>query len=705
MTASSSNFRTPKSVHITDLLIGILVTMISGWVYWLGNSSLYFSHDDAAWYHDMSNELWRLQAFFGESPRDFRSGLGVWLAPSIPILDLPTLVSALPSGRTNEAIYGALSVASLYFAGWYFSRQFLSCRVATQVAGVIYAYVTFMPTPFMWTRVTLQGNINWLLAATTFALALVFRCLHQQTTNWLRIIRFGVVLSLLSAIGSWSLWVLLVTPVWFIVGLSALAFGKRNGFVSSRVLLSFVIGLIPLSLLTMQILKLIDGTASVVDREVARGSAVDVLSPTVWFFDDVYPLVVPGTSVKLYGAIIVMTIAIGVLIALRERYKEGQLLGFVSAICTMTLTVYAIIHYLFIRQEIEIGPSPGYFALLLFPFWTSLAAVVVMRGIHLSAERIFNGRTISWQMRLKKVFLRTPTSSALATLLVLWALLWSFDNWSLRHTPLNYPKALSRTGEYLSNRVTESRKIQFSGRVMILQSTDSLRDGVTNDVLYPTPRTKSLRRELVENSIPTISTYSHLSSPQFMKAMSSWFANGRSFARLWTVFEDLHVDTARMLGVRYVVTQVPIQVEEKITFVGQFGEDYLYELSDPNLGNFSPTEVLTSTKADDELATLASDEFDARRHVVTDRHVGSLVPATSAKFSAEGGEVVIEVQTNGRSLLVLPIEYVSCMRLRESSPPGEIFRADYLLTGLVVGQTGRYVIDVKRNPYVPGDCY
>jgi len=707
MTLRSSSCRGLKSTKFGDWLVGILITAIAGWVYWVGNSSLYFSHGDAVWIHDMFSEMFKSSRVMGASFRDFRSGLGIWLSPAIPLLDIPTLMAMAPSGRTNEVVYGASSVASLYFSGWFLSRQFSSVAVTNRISGAILAFVTFLPSPLLWSRVPLQGNYTWMISTSGVALALLVRALSASG-------RFAywrdstlVALALIASVAPWSIWVMTIAGFWAMVGITFIA----PGILPKRKLLTamgtWLIGALVLTFFAVSIWFSIRTTASIVARETAAGYILDLAQPRIWFFDDVYPLKVPRTSLSMYGIIIVFAVGAGNVIGFRSKKFGERLLARVNTCTFALLTVYAFAHFVAQSQQFEIGPSPGYVALFLFPIWTSTIALIPQRLVIKKRTVVVKGHYESDLKTAQQsdVKVRVFNGYVLASLLVVWVLTWTVRNWDLRDTGPFFPREPSAVTAALGQLMMDSGQEDFAGRVLILQPKQSERSGLRNSQLYPTPRVKALRQEFVEAGLPTLTSYSHFNSPEYVRAMSAWFAGGKPFTRTWSVFNDLEVNVARLLGVRFVVSATPIDQGDLIHFLGVYGEDFLYELRDPNLGNFSPTEVSQIADEPEAIAQVASANFEVRRDVVASQLFGRLTSASSVSLTLNPGKVVVDVETSGRSLLVLPIEYSECMRVKSSEGEAQVTRVNYLLTGLLVSESGRYELEVKRNPYSLATCY
>jgi hypothetical protein len=77
----------------------------------------------------------------------------------------------------------------------------------------------------------------------------------------------------------------------------------------------------------------------------------------------------------------------------------------------------------------------------------------------------------------------------------------------------------------------------------------------------------------------------------------------------------------------------------------------IYELPDPNLGQYSPTVVQFAHEAASHARAFAQPNFDWRRNVVLEQDPGPLVPAADAKLLVEQGYLRVEARSQpGRSL-------------------------------------------------------
>jgi hypothetical protein len=211
--------------------------------------------------------------------------------------------------------------------------------------------------------------------------------------------------------------------------------------------------------------------------------------------------------------------------------------------------------------------------------------------------------------------------------------------------------------------------------------------------------------ELRSQRIPTLNLFSHLISDRFAEAVHRWFVNDSHLFRNQVTFKSFDRGIAGLLGVRYVIAMCDTDGVGDLPIVQQVNLYCIRELARVNLGDFSPTRIVLEQELDDPLNYMASEGFDALREVVTDQELEGLVPVDAAQFSAESGQVIVDVTTTGKSLVVLPVEYSSCMSVSSGAAPAKLLRVNYLLTGLVVPESGRYTIDVKRNLYTFNTCF
>jgi hypothetical protein len=191
---------------------------------------------------------------------------------------------------------------------------------------------------------------------------------------------------------------------------------------------------------------------------------------------------------------------------------------------------------------------------------------------------------------------------------------------------------------------------------------------------------------LWSQGVPTLHEHGQLISPV------SWYFGLKlpnTHARLayWNVLP--------LLGMRYAATLSPlpdalaaglsvttypyrpVNTEDRTP-----GTWHVYELPHPNVGDYSPVEVVTASSGAAMTAALTKADFDFTRQVVVAAPVGTpLVPARDMRLSIVRGGLHVSGKSDGTSLVVLPQQFSNCLRARD---PGVHFvRADLLLTGMI----------------------
>jgi hypothetical protein len=109
----------------------------------------------------------------------------------------------------------------------------------------------------------------------------------------------------------------------------------------------------------------------------------------------------------------------------------------------------------------------------------------------------------------------------------------------------------------------------------------------------------------------------------------------------------------------------------------------IYELPDPNLGNYSPTKVARAKTAREAIVAMSRPEFNGRHIVVTDDASipDNLVAATGATMTVRMGGVALRASSTGESVLVLPVQYSHCWQIVSGSD-ASLFRANLMQLGV-----------------------
>jgi hypothetical protein len=140
----------------------------------------------------------------------------------------------------------------------------------------------------------------------------------------------------------------------------------------------------------------------------------------------------------------------------------------------------------------------------------------------------------------------------------------------------------------------------------------------------------------------------------------------------------------RLWGVRFVIADYAIgfgQTRAEIPVAGQ-ANVRLSELSDPNIGDFSPIEVRNIGSFREGLAVMHASTFDGRRMLVTEQSLaGPFVSATGAHLVYEKDGFSVSASSTRRSILVLPVQYSRCWSISGEGDP-VLFRANLMQLGI-----------------------
>lgn len=183
--------------------------------------------------------------------------------------------------------------------------------------------------------------------------------------------------------------------------------------------------------------------------------------------------------------------------------------------------------------------------------------------------------------------------------------------------------------------------------------------------------------------IPTMSEYAQGVSRQFMFYVTNFLSDpGDPIEVDIAIPRRANIDVLAAMGVRFIIidrtlsdSRVTLLIEESIGDA----QLLLYEISQPNLGSYSPVEVEVNSginelrrRIDANPAILTTTAF------VQEPIAGSFTPARNAQMFFEKGGVRVVASSDGASMLLLPLQFSHC--LRASGPAVRIWRANLMFT-------------------------
>jgi hypothetical protein len=164
---------------------------------------------------------------------------------------------------------------------------------------------------------------------------------------------------------------------------------------------------------------------------------------------------------------------------------------------------------------------------------------------------------------------------------------------------------------------------------------------------------------------------------------------GQSLQTFWKTLE--------MFGVRYRVYAdamdigYPVFTLPRRPLEGKESLWYVHELANPNVGDYSPTEIATAQSAAEIIAKIKAPDFDFTRQAVLSAPIEApLVSARDMRLSRIRGGLHVSGQSDGTSLVVLPLQFSNCLRARDGRV--RIVRANLLMAGMIF--SGRIDTDI-----------
>jgi hypothetical protein len=227
---------------------------------------------------------------------------------------------------------------------------------------------------------------------------------------------------------------------------------------------------------------------------------------------------------------------------------------------------------------------------------------------------------------------------------------------------------------------------------------------------------------LWKQGVPTLSEYSQLVTPQAFYLQTALLGstpglNGFGYGLVIVpgVNIDLMFKTLRALGVRHILSPSPLVEADKRQVPSvrvprrphdalpgaEPGIWHIYELPDPNMGNYSPTEIVVLDSAPEIIAILGAEDFDFRRRVVLSSGGWNLVPARDMRLTVNrGGGFHVSGKSDGMSLIILPQQFSHCMKASDSHV--RIVRADLLWMGMIFSGSVDADISFGYGMFSPG---
>lgn len=365
------------------------------------------------------------------------------------------------------------------------------------------------------------------------------------------------------------------------------------------------------------------------------------------------------------------------------------------------------------------GPAPVYFEI---PFWTAYATFIAVLFVaigHLVLEATyaigFRFRIAGAHTRPRHTWIGDAIPAAIVfvvALVVLSRLCIAGPNVGYR-----YPPGTSAITDFLAKEIALKPGAQFRGVVATFAGYSKSPSGT--DWLHihdsDSERAKAIGNDhrlvgLWDFHIPTLVEYNQALSPELF-LMSSRLLMRPTDRQVRNIVIHTNPDLRylRSIGVRFIISDFTIS-DTMATLVKSIdtpkGSLYLYELAQPNLGQYSPVRAVTANTFNDAIAALRRDPNLDDYFIAGAPLSAPLVPARSGKIFIEPNKITVTAESSGRSVLILPVQYSHCWVVSENtaSPPIKLFRANVLQLGIEFESKLQTSLQFRFGPFGKAGC-
>jgi hypothetical protein len=555
-----------------------------------------------------------------------------------------------------------------------------------------------------WINLYLTSSLNPLagdtISMTMLLLALLARGYVSPRPGWVALAVLAIVIWLFLAN---PLWIMILMPTVLFVGAGIMASHvQETGFVRRTVALVLPSAAFALCGGAAYLLGLYADTATSFFSEEMNQELGHS-----WRFSTV--AMVWDQGLDPIGAPWVALAAIGLaLVSFRER---GTLRAVALSICAVLVFQSAYIAAYWLSSS-WVLPKPIYFEFALWPFYALFAAYAVAEGA------AFVVRTVSYHnlTLVKRLMCVTLTPWQYASLWMIFGtvlcVLLAGNPFVIRPNDFILPAANTTITKTLHAESGIASDAKFKGYVANLTDFQGP-DGPPTDwyAVFRNGHNAILAfgnmhrlAHLWRYDIPTFEAYTQSIEPALYIVTTRLLNRpvDRQHRNI-TLVTQANFPVLESLGVRFLITDylLPEPSRLAVKLATPSKTHYLFELPNPNFGDYSPTEAIVARDATDVLQHLVGPSFDFRKTVVLSEPLDlALQPAESKKMTFVRGGWRVQARSRGASLLLLPLQYNSCLSVDEFKQPGgkviAVRRANLVSTALIFEGE----IDVKLSTHL-----
>ena len=338
-----------------------------------------------------------------------------------------------------------------------------------------------------------------------------------------------------------------------------------------------------------------------------------------------------------------------------------------------TLTgVFCVLCYRLYQSQwlFERGPNHNYLVWLMGPLYAAGMAAVFIDIVRSAIDKLESQNISNFLKTSKSKLFLIPTLAVLVVISPLSSIYFVSDE--PQAVALDSLKAQPLLVENLS---IENNK-QFRGRAVYIDQESEFAANISD-------------------RIPLLNDYSHNMTPYAYKFYEAFFFDSAiTQRRNHFIFSMKNLDLYSLLGVKFFVAKsdgswqnVVSSQSSVIASSRAINDESIIELKSVNVGDYSPTTVYIAKTMAETFRIMTLNDFSTSKDVVLKRDLDAkLVPVNKSRLTIINGDLLVEAESNGVSLIVLPLEFSSCLNFSENSDSSYFLGAqlaDGLLTAVV----------------------
>jgi len=338
--------------------------------------------------------------------------------------------------------------------------------------------------------------------------------------------------------------------------------------------------------------------------------------------------------------------------------------------CSLFVVVFVLGYRLWqTRWTHELGPQLNYLTWFLVPIYATSLSSGFSQLLAYARKYINNPQLVELLKTSSKSYFYIP----IAIFILIATTISEVKDAGV--SPSTLPATMDKTEQFLAQELGVSSNSVYRGR--LINGEDWAE--------YPT---------LVQGRIPALNDYSHLLSPiQYAFTKHFFFDPGQIQSRNHLVYANTNVHLYSLLGAKYLRLDwlgSPLSnLDETNSYPAvQYSEnDFLVELKNVNLGNYSPTRLHVARSLDETFQIMDRKSFAPMEDVVVYKQLdANFVRVGKTELSVDSGDLRIVSESAGKTLIILPIEFSHCLKFESNNKNSnliDVFRVDGILTGLI----------------------